>query len=70
MRHKLSLHMAGKKNMKNFEATFLNMKDQNVIKKEFLARNHTSALRKANRQITKHVRVLSVDEIEKKQMSA
>ena len=62
--------MAGKKNMKNFEATFLNMKDQNVVKKEFLARNHTSALRKANRQITKHVRVLSVDEIQKKQMSA
>ena len=45
--------MAGKKNMKNFEATFLNLKDETVAKKEFLARNHTSALRKANRLITK-----------------
>ena len=62
--------MAGKKNMKNFEATFFNMKDESVEKKEFLARNHTSALRKANRQITKHVRVLSVEEIEGSQMSA
>ncbi|GAB5522768.1 MAG: hypothetical protein Roseis2KO_06400 [Roseivirga sp.] len=62
--------MAGKKNMKNFEATFFNMKDESVVRKEFLARNHTSALRKANRQITKHVRVLSVDEIEGSQMSA
>ena len=62
--------MAGKKNMKNFEATFFNMKDESVVKKEFLARNHTSALRKANRQITKHVRVLSVEEIEGSQMSA
>lgn len=56
--------MAGKKNMKNFEATFLNLKDETVVKKEFLARNHTSALRKANRQITKNVRVLSVDLVE------
>jgi superfamily I DNA/RNA helicase len=55
--------MAGKKNMKNFEATFLNMKDETVVKKEFLARNHTSALRKANRLITKNVRVLTVDQI-------
>ena len=62
--------MAGKKNMKNFEATFLNMKDQNVIKKEFLARNHISALRKANRQIKKYIRVLSVDEIEGSKLSA
>ncbi len=62
--------MAGKKNMKNFEATFLNLKDQGVVKKEFLARNHTSALRKANRQITKYVRVLSVDEVKNSQMSA
>lgn len=56
--------------MKNFEATFFNTKDESVVRKEFLARNHTSALRKANRQITKHVRVLSVDEIEGSQMSA
>lgn len=56
--------MAGKKNMKNFEATFLNLKDETVAKKEFLARNHTSALRKANRLITKNVRVLSVDQAE------
>lgn len=56
--------MAGKKNMKNFEATFLNLKDETVVKKEFLARNHTSALRKANRLITKNVRVLSVDQTE------
>lgn len=62
--------MAGKKNMKNFEATFFNAKDESVVRKEFLARNHTSALRKANRQITKNVRVLSVDEIEGSQMSA
>ncbi len=62
--------MAGKKNMKSFEATFINIKDNNVVKKEFLARNHTSALRKANRQITKYVRVLSVDEISNSQMSA
>jgi hypothetical protein len=62
--------MAGKKNMKNFEATFFNSKDESVVRKEFLARNHTSALRKANRQITKNVRVLSVDEIESSQMSA
>jgi len=62
--------MAGKKNMKSFEATFLNMKDQNVTKKEFLARNHTSAMRKANRQIKKYIRVLSVDEIAKSKMSA
>jgi len=55
--------MAGKKNMKNFEATFLNMKDDSVVKKEFLARNHTSALRKANRQITKYVRVLNVEQV-------
>ncbi len=55
--------MAGKKNMKSFEATFLNMKDDSVAKKEFLARNHTSALRKANRQITKYVRVLNVEQI-------
>lgn len=67
---KLFLRMAGKKNMKNFEATFFNMKDESVVRKEFLARNHTSALRKANRQITKHVRVLTVDEIEGSQMSA
>lgn len=55
--------MAGKKNMKKFEATFLNMKDESVVKKEFLARNQTSALRKANRLVTKNVRVLSVDMI-------
>lgn len=55
--------MAGKKNMKSFSATFLNTKDNSVVKKEFLARNHTSALRKANRQITKYVRVLSVDQV-------
>jgi hypothetical protein len=61
--------MAGKKNMKNFEATFFNMKDESVVRKEFLARNHTSALRKANRQITKHVRVLTVDDIEGSQWS-
>ena len=62
--------MAGKKNMKNFEATFLNMKDQNVTKKEFLARNHMSAMRKANRQIKKYIRVLSVDEIANSKTSA
>jgi hypothetical protein len=62
--------MAGKKNMKNFQATFLNMKDQNVTKKEFLARNHMSAMRKANRQIKKYIRVLSVDEIANSKMSA
>lgn len=53
--------MAGKKNMKKFSATFLNTKDDSVVKTEFLARNQTSALRKANRQVTKYVRVLSVD---------
>lgn len=62
--------MAGKKNMKNFEATFLNLKDETVAKKEFLARNHTSALRKANRLITKNVRVLSVDQVETTEVSA
>lgn len=62
--------MAGKKNMKNFQATFLNIKDQNVTKKEFLARNHMSAMRKANRQIKKYIRVLSVDEVENSKMSA
>lgn len=62
--------MAGKKNMKNFEATFLNMKDETVEKKEFLARNHTSALRKANRLITKNVRVLTVDQIAMPEVSA
>ncbi|MFT6828805.1 MAG: hypothetical protein ACI9Z3_001390 [Roseivirga sp.] len=62
--------MAGKKNMKNFEATFLNMKDETVAKKEFLARNHTSALRKANRLITKNVRVLTVDQIAMPEVSA
>lgn len=55
--------MAGKKNMKSFSATFLNTKDNSVVKKEFLARNHTSALRKANRQITKYVRVLTVEPV-------
>lgn len=50
--------------MKQFSATFLNTKDNSVVKKEFPARNHTSALRKANRQITKYVRVLSVEQIE------
>lgn len=49
--------------MKSFEATFFNVKDDSVVKKEFLARNHTSALRKANRQITKYVRVLNVEQI-------
>ncbi|GHE56129.1 hypothetical protein GCM10011340_08770 [Roseivirga thermotolerans] len=53
--------MAGKKNMKKFSATFLNLKDNSVVKTEFLARNQTSALRKANRQVTKNVRVLSVE---------
>tara|TARA_R110001592_G_scaffold23628_5_gene92428 strand:+ start:7225 stop:7416 length:192 start_codon:yes stop_codon:yes gene_type:complete len=62
--------MAGKKNMKNFEATFLNLKDETVAKKEFPARNHTSALRKANRLITKNVRVLSVDQVEATEVSA
>ncbi|KOF03898.1 hypothetical protein [Roseivirga seohaensis] len=62
--------MAGKKNMKNFEATFLNLKDETVVKKEFPARNHTSALRKANRLITKNVRVLSVDQVEGPEVSA
>ena len=62
--------MAGKKNMKNFEATFLNLKDETVAKKEFLARNHTSALRKANRLITKNVRVSSVDQVEASEVSA
>lgn len=56
--------------MKSFEATFFNMKDQNVTKKEFLARNHMSAMRKANRQIKKYIRVLSVDEIANSKMSA
>ena len=56
--------------MKNFEATFCNIKDESVVKKEFLARNYTSALRKAHRLITKHVRVLSVEEREGSQMSA
>lgn len=55
--------MAGKKNMKMFSATFLNTKENNVVKKEFLARNHTSAQRKANRQITKYVRVLSIEPV-------
>ncbi len=50
--------------MKQFSATFLNTKDNSVVKKEFPARNHTSALRKANRQITKYVRVLSVEQVE------
>ena len=67
---RLLLGMAGKKNMKNFEATFCNIKDESVVKKEFLARNYTSALRKAHRLITKHVRVLSVEEREGSQMSA
>ncbi len=49
--------------MKSFSATFLNTKDNSVVKKEFLARNHTSALRKANRQITKYVRVLTVEPV-------
>ena len=53
--------MAGKKNMKQFSATFLNIKDNSVVKKKFLARNQVSAQRKANRQITKYVRVLSVE---------
>ena len=53
--------MAGKKNMKKFAATFLNTKDNSVVKKEFLARNQISAQRKANRLITKYVRVLSVE---------
>ncbi|MEC7755114.1 MULTISPECIES: hypothetical protein [Roseivirga] len=47
--------------MKKFSATFLNLKDNSVVKTEFLARNQTSALRKANRQVTKNVRVLSVE---------
>jgi len=55
--------MAGKKNMKMFSATFLSMKDNSVVKKEFLARNHTSAQRKANRQITKYVRILTVEAV-------
>jgi hypothetical protein len=62
--------MAGKKNMINFQVTFLNMKDETVVKKEFLARNHTSALRKAHRLITKHVRVLTVDQIAMPEVSA
>lgn len=53
--------MAGKKNMKKFAATFLNTKDDSVVKTEFLARNQVSAQRKANRQVTKYVRVLSVE---------
>lgn len=53
--------MAGKKNMKKFTATFLNMKDDNVVKTEFLARNQVSAQRKANRLVTKYVRVLTVE---------
>ena len=55
--------MAGKKNTKNFEATFFNMKEKSVLKEGFMARNHTSALRKANRKITKNTRVLSVEEV-------
>lgn len=55
--------MAGKKNMKSFSATFLNTKDNSVVKKEFMARNHISAQRKANRQITKYVRVLNVEAV-------
>lgn len=49
--------------MKRFSATFLKITDNNVVKTEFLARNQTSAQRKANRQVTKHVRVLSVEQI-------
>ncbi len=56
--------------MKNFEATFLNIIDETVVKKEFLARNHTSAMRKANRLITKNVRVLTVDQIAMPEVSA
>ena len=66
----LFLGMAGKKNMKNFEATFFNMKEQSVAKEEFMARNHTTALRKANRKITKNIRVLSVEEVAGGQVSA
>jgi len=49
--------------MKKFSATFLNMKDDSVVKTEFLARNQVSAQRKANRQVTKYVRVLSVEPV-------
>ena len=49
--------------MKRFSATFLNNIDNSVVKKEFLARNQTSAQRKANRLVTKYVRVLSVEQI-------
>lgn len=56
--------------MKKFEATFFNMKEESVAKEEFMARNHTSALRKANRKITKNIRVLSVEEVAGSQVSA
>ncbi len=49
--------------MKMFSAAFLNTKDESVVKKEFLARNQTSALRKANRLVTKYVRVLTVEQV-------
>lgn len=56
--------------MKKFFATFLNMNDNSVVKTEFLARNQTSAQRKANRQVTKYVRVLSVEPIADEQKEA
>lgn len=56
--------------MKKFEATFFNMKEESVAKEEFMAQNHTSALRKANRKITKNIRVLSVEEVAGSQVSA
>ena len=37
------------------------MKDNSVVKKEFMASDHSCALRKANREINKHTRLLSLD---------
>lgn len=40
------------------------MKDNSVVKKEFMASDHSCALRKANREINKHTRLLSLEPIE------
>lgn len=56
--------------MKKFEATLFDTKEKSVAKEEFMARNHTTALRKANRKITKNIRVLSVEEVAGSQVSA
>ena len=54
--------MSGKRNAKFYKATLLDMRDDSLSEIVFEARNHVTALRKANKNIKKNIRVVSVKE--------